>query len=218
MWDALLYIAIMGVSTYLYTINYRVLTPPLKLISIAITVTFVATLCAIYVYRFKNEDNIYIYHILQIIQYIVYSLFFSQLVERVFVKRMIWLSIGLFTISALTLSSTVQPWDQYNSYETTLFNVLISLWSGYYLWRIFVDVKVEALEREASFWVVVGLLFTSLGNFFVQGLMAYLLANSESYALTVYWIHELMELVLFGIFLFALYIYLRYRPDSHRHY
>ncbi len=216
MWDTLLYVALMGVSTYLYTVNYRVLTPPLQLLAINITVTFIATLYAIYIVRVDRKDNIHIYHILSIIQYTLYGLLFSKSIEQRFIKRLIWLSIGLFGSISLILSLTIQSWSQYNSYEITIFNVLISCWSGYYLWRTFVDVKVLALEREALFWVATGLFFTSLGNFFVQGLMDYLITNSEPYALTVYWIHELMDFVLFGIFLLALYVYLRYSPNSHR--
>lgn len=216
MWDAFLYVALMGVSTYLYTINYRVLTPPLRLLSINITATFAATIYAIYLFKVAQKDNIYIYHILPIVQYTLYGLLFSRLVEPVFIKRLIWLSIGLFAGISLFLSLTIQSWDKYNSYESTLFNVLIACLSGYYLWRIFVDVKVSALEQDALFWVAAGLFFTSLGNFFVQGLMNYLITNSVSNTLTVYLIHELMDFVLFGIFLLALYVYLRYSLNSNR--
>ncbi|WP_381519785.1 hypothetical protein [Spirosoma soli] len=108
---------------------------------------------------------------------------------------------------------TVQPWSQYNSYALTLFNTLTGIWSGYYLWRIFIDVKITSLEKEATFWVCAGLFFTSLGNFFVQGLMQYMISVSNQYALTVYWIQELMGFVLFGVFLIALYIHLRSLPS-----
>ena len=214
MWDTYLYIALMGVSTYLYTVNYRVLTPPLQTLTINITVTFAVTLYAIYLYKVERSNNIHIFHILPILQYILYGRLFSQLFDQVLVKRLIWLSVGLFTIIALLLSFTVQAWTAYNSYAATLFNLLIASWSAYYLWRTLIDTKVVALERDALFWIVVGLLITSLGNFFVQGLMNYLITNSDSYALTVYWIRELMSFVLFSSFLVALYIYLRHSPDK----
>ena len=199
-------------------VNYRVLTPPLRLLAINITITFISTIYAIYIYRVTYANNMYIYINLMIVQYALYSLLFSQLFDRVFIKQLIWGSIGLFGSGALILSLTIQSWNQYNSYESTLFNLLLVCWSGYYLWRTFVDAKVVALEREALFWVATGLFFTSLGNFFVQGLMDYLLTNSEPYALTVYLIHEIMDFVLFSSFLLALYIYLRYLPNSHRQY
>ncbi len=209
MWDTYLYIALMGVSTYWYTINYRILTPPLQTLTINITVTFAVTLYAIYVYKVERSNNIYIFHILPIIQYLLYGRLFTQLFGQIFVKRLVWLSVGLFTVVSLLLSFTIQPWDKYNSYAATLFNLLIVLWSGYYLWRTLIDTKVIALEKEALFWIIVGLLVTSLGNFFVQGLMNYLITNSDSYALAVYWIRELMSFVLFISFLVALFIYIR---------
>jgi hypothetical protein len=199
----------MGVSTYWYTINYRILTPPLQTLTINITVTFAVTLYAIYVYKVERSNNIYIFHILPIIQYLLYGRLFTQLFGQIFVKRLVWLSVGLFTVVSLLLSFTIQPWDKYNSYAATLFNLLIVLWSGYYLWRTLIDTKVIALEKEALFWIIVGLLVTSLGNFFVQGLMNYLITNSDSYALAVYWIRELMSFVLFISFLVALFIYIR---------
>jgi len=217
MWDTFLYIALMGVSTYLYTINYRVLTLPLQILTINITATFVLTVYAIYIWRVEEKNNLYIFHILPIVQYTLYGLLFSQLFDQRFVKILIWLSIVLFGGVTLILSLTIQSWEQYNSYASTLFNLLISFWSGYYLWRTFVDAKVAALEREALFWVSAGLFVTSLGNFFVQGLMNYLMKNSDSYALAVYWIHEVMEFLLFGVFLLALYIYLRYSLNNNRH-
>lgn len=163
MWDTFLYIALMGVSTYLYTINYRVLTPPLQILTINITATFVLTVYAIYIWRVEEKNNLYIFHILPIVQYTLYGLLFSQLFDQRFVKILIWLSIVLFGGVTLILSLTIQSWEQYNSYASTLFNLLISLWSGYYLWRTFADAKVEALEREALFWVSAGLFVTSLG-------------------------------------------------------
>ncbi|MVM31005.1 hypothetical protein GO755_13275 [Spirosoma sp. HMF4905] len=216
MWDTFLYITLMGVSTYLYSINYRVLTPSLRLLAINITVLLAGTLYAIYVWRIENKPNIYIYHILPIIQYTLYGLLFSQLIEQALIKRIIWLSIGLFGCISIILSSTVQPWHQYNSYGITLFNILIGLLAGYYLWRTFIDIKVVALEKEAMFWVATGLFFTSLGDFFVQGLMDYLITNERQHALTVYWIHELMQFLLLATFLLALYVYLRYSPISSR--
>ncbi|RAI77565.1 hypothetical protein HMF3257_31575 [Spirosoma telluris] len=146
----------------------------------------------------------------------LYGQFFSKLFDRFFIKRMIWLSTGLGVCITLLLVSTIKSWNQFNSYGSILFDMLISFWSGYYLWRIFIDAKVVALEREALFWVSTGLFFTCLGNFFVQGFMDYLLTNSAPYALTVYWIQELMGFVLFGTFLLALYVYLRYSPISSR--
>ncbi|GAB4056212.1 hypothetical protein GCM10028810_71590 [Spirosoma litoris] len=216
MWDTLLYVGLMGVSTYLYSINYRVLTPPLRLLTINITLTFATTLYAIYIIKATKDDNIYLYHILTIVQYSLYGLQFGQLDESSSRKRLIWLSIILFDIGALLLSLTIQPWTQYNSYAITIFNVLMALLSGHYLFRVFMDIKVLALERDAMFWIAAGLFFTSLGNFFVQGLMQHLISSSGPYALTVYWIHELMDCLLFAFFLRALYVYLRYSQNSNR--
>lgn len=216
MLDTILYIVLMGVSTYVYTLNYRVLTPPLRALAINITLTFLIMLCAIYILKIEKKPNIYLFHILPIIQYGLYGYMFGQFFEQKLAKRLVWASVVLFTVVSLTLSFRVQFWSQYNSYAMSLYNVLLSIWSIYYLWRVFVDVKLMALEREASFWISTGLLFTSLGSFFVQGLMDYLLKSSLEYALAVYWIYELMNFVLFGIFLLALYVYLRYLPHTHR--
>lgn len=212
MWDTILYVLLLGVSMCLYGINYRILTPPLRSLTAGIAATFVITVYGIYVWRVEHRDNLYVFHILPIVQYAAYGMMFSRLVQQRRIRPFVWLTVVLFASISLTLSLTIQPWTQYNSYALTLFNVLIVFWSGYYLWRTFIDIKIVALEREAQFWVCAGLFFTSLGNFFVQGLMDYLIQISEQQALAVYWIQELMGFILFGIFLLALRIHLKFAP------
>ncbi|WP_020600173.1 hypothetical protein [Spirosoma panaciterrae] len=216
MWDTYLYMTLLGVGTGLYLFNYRILTPPLRILGSTIAITWLGTGYSIYIGAVHHKPNIHVYHILIIIQYALYGLMFEKLIDQPLVKRIIRASLVLFALISLSLSLTIQPWNQYNSYATTLFNALIAIWSSYYLWRMFVDIKVEALEQEASFWISTGLLFSSLGSFFAQGLMNYLLVNTANYAIMVYWIHELMDFILFVFFLLAIYIYLRYLPHTQR--
>ncbi|GAB3960855.1 hypothetical protein GCM10028805_59100 [Spirosoma harenae] len=216
MWDTYLTIAILAVNTLLYLVNYRILTPPLQILAINISITLAATLYAIYLWAILRGVNIHVYHILIIVQYALYGWLFVQANDQPLVKRVIKLSIGLFALISLAISFTIQPWNQYNSYAGTVFNLLIILLSGYYLWKTFVDGKVVALEREALFWVSIGLFFRSLGNFFADGLMNYLIRKSDSSDLAVYRIHEGMEFFLFSTFFYALIVYLRYLPSSPR--
>ncbi|RIV27109.1 hypothetical protein DYU11_01980 [Fibrisoma montanum] len=209
MWDTLLYLTMLGVCTVLYVLNYRILTPPLQALTLAITATFVITGYGVYVWRVENRDNLYVFHFLPVAQYVAYGLMFRGMLAQTVIQRLISVTIVLFSVVSFGISLTIQPWNQYNSYALTLFNTLIAYWAGHYLWRIFIDSKISSLEKEPLFWISAGLFFTSLGNFFVQGLMNYMISVSNQYALLVYWIQELMNFIVISIFLLALRVYLK---------
>ncbi|GAB2563068.1 hypothetical protein GCM10027190_10960 [Spirosoma areae] len=56
-WDTILYLLLLGLSALLYLINYRALTPALKVLSIVQFINFVAMVYAVAVVQFAHSKN-----------------------------------------------------------------------------------------------------------------------------------------------------------------
>lgn len=209
--DTILYLSILCISTLLYGSHFSVLMPPLRWLAVGIGITFVGNLTAVVVWRvLKQPNNLYVFHLLTIGQYVAFALMFSRALVGVAWRRAAVWSAGLFTLVSLAFSLTIQPWTHYNSYALTLYNCLLCVWALQYIRQLFTEIKVASLEKDPMFWVSTAILYTALGNLFVQGLMNYLIQRSTQHALSVYWIQELLNGLQAVLFIVAWYANRRY--------
>ena len=211
MWDTWLYMALLGLSAGGYCLLFSSLSLPLRWLALHQLVTALTMGGALaYVFVARHHSNLFIFHGLIIVQYSLLAAMYAGILHNKALKRIALVSIPTFAFIALLIASTIQPWNQVNSYATILFNLLITFFAAAYIQVLFSNKYIKRVEREPLFWVSAGLFFTSLGNFFVQGLLNYLLQQSNQAALTVYWVEELMGMILTSLFIVALLVYKRW--------
>jgi hypothetical protein len=98
---------------------------------------------------------------------------------------------------------TIQPLNAYNSYAVIIKNSLLSIWILCYYRELFVLLHINRIEQEPLFWISTGVLFYSLGDFFVEGLMNYLISHSMDLAQKLYYIYYLLNILLYLTFIMA---------------
>lgn len=186
MLDVYLIISFEVVIICLFLLKIRQTTLEQKLVGALILVSFPFELYAGYIQSFK-QNNLFIYHILTPIQYTFYAFIYYFAVHAESVKKIILFSVPVVILAGLALGFTIQPVTSYNSYTIILSNLFTIVWIFTYYRETFVQLKIIRLEREPLFWISTGLLFYSLGGFFVEGLMNYLIEQSPQLAPKFYY-------------------------------
>ncbi len=204
MLEGILFYGLGAICLMLFLLRFYQLTRPMKWVGVAHGVNILSLGIGQIMMMNGSKNNLFIYHFALILMYAAYATAFYYAINNTRVKRLILVSIGLFTLAAIGFMATIQPLKDYNSYALTLTNLLLPAWSLTYLYRLFSEVKIVSLEKDAFFWVSIGLLFTTLANFFGSGLMSYLIRESRVYAAKVYMLEEGMTFLLFAILCVAI--------------
>lgn len=202
MWAALIHFSLLFLSISIGAVKYRYLRNELRLLGVLLFLTFLVEGYATYL-MFRNTRNLYLYHILTPLQYIIYAFVFRIVIQTTWVKRLITLSAPAFLLTSLLVTLYVQGTAAYNSYGLMLKSFLITCWVLGYFVEVFAKLSLDRLETEPIFWVCTGLLFYSLGSFFLEGLMNYLLLQEHAYTLNLYYASLVMGYLLYSSFIVA---------------
>lgn len=186
----------------LFFFKIRTTTTEQKLLGALILISLPFELYGGYL-QYHSVNNLFIYHILIPLQYSLYAVIFYLAIESQTVKKVILFSIPVVIVVAVFMAFTIQPVISYNSYVIVLTSFFICLWILIYYRQLFVQLKIVYLEREPLFWISTGLLFYSLGGFFVEGLMKELISESITIARWYYY-NVYMFLVSFLYIMFIL--------------
>ncbi|HEX9959233.1 MAG TPA: hypothetical protein VGA96_18325, partial [Fibrella sp.] len=184
--EIIVFFGLAGICLVLFIIRFHQLSTAMKWVGIAHGVNVLSLVVGQIMMMRGTKNNLFIFHFALILIYAAYATAFYYAIDARRIQRLILVSIGLFGTAALGFMATIQPLKEYNSYALTLANLLLLGWALTYLYTSFSEVKFVSLEKDPFFWVSIGLLFTSLGNFFVSGLMSYLIRESREYASKLY--------------------------------
>lgn len=212
MWEIYIHFSLVLLPLALCLFKYRALGADLRILGITIAVTLLIEGYAAYLV-FQLTRNLYLYHLLIPIQYTLFSLVFYKALEGATSRKAILVSIPLYLLTVLLITLHLQTTSEFNSYARLIKNALLACWALLYYQEVFRDLRVARLDREPMFWISTGLFFYSLGSFFVDGFMNYLLALSYETAHTLYYISVFLGYMLYATFLIA-FILCCVNPDA----
>jgi hypothetical protein len=206
MWDAdvVIYFTFAVLCLSLFLLRYYRLSKAMRWVGIAHGINTISLATGQVMMMNGVKNNLFIFHFSLLFIYASYAVAYYFALSQVTTKRLILLSIGLFVLVSLGITYTIQPIDKYNSYAMILSYLLLIVLSLTYVYTLFSEVKIAGLEQDPMFWVSIGLLFTSLGGFFANGLMSYLIRESRQVAYEIYMVEELMSLLLVFTLIVAL--------------
>jgi hypothetical protein len=203
MWPIYVNFTLLLGNLFLWIIKFRYLRIELRIVGLALLVTCIFEALAAYL-MLNGIRNLFLFHILTPFQYILYTLLFNRTIHNPLLRRITLYSIPLYLLITLLITLSIQKTSEFNSYALLLKNILIACWAIFYYRETFTTPKVSRLEKEPLFWISTGLLFYSLGSFFVDGLMNYMISQSYSLANKVYYVSLWLSYALYITFLIAL--------------
>lgn len=202
MWEVYVHFCLLLLNILVWVTRYRYFSTALRLLGWALLFTALVETYAAYLLLNKIR-NLHLYHLLTPVQYAFYTLVFTQALEGRKLRYLLLLSIPLYVLTSVLITLFVQGLSEYNSYALSLKNVALVCWVLLYYRDVFARLQVVRLNRHAMFWVSTGLLFYSLGSFFVDGVMHYVLSESFKMANALFYISIFLGYLLHGTFLIA---------------
>ncbi|MBB6611770.1 hypothetical protein H7F15_12030 [Pontibacter sp. Tf4] len=202
MWELYVHFSLLALNLAVWLVLYKKLDSPFRLLGWTLLLTALFEAYAAYLLLNKTR-NLHLYHLLTPLQYVLYSLVFYKVLEGTIYRRAVILTIPAYLLVSGIITFFFQGLSEYNSYALSLKNVLLTLWVLLYYREIFTSLKVVELTKDAMFWTSTGLLFYSLGSFFVDGLMHYMLGKSFEMANAFFYISIFLGYLLHGTFLIA---------------
>ena len=161
-----------------------------KLIVLLILLTFVTEFSALF---FISGNNLLLFHILVPLQGIIILIYLNKSIQNLSLKKIINISLFIFISSVIGLTLYVQGFQEYNSYVLIFRAFLISIFSILF----FIDYLTRQLNNHVNFqltsdiqfWIITGFLINSLGTFFFEGLMNYIIKANKNLSLIFYFIN-----------------------------
>jgi hypothetical protein len=117
----------------------------------------------------KSISNILLYSIFNVFVLNFYMFTLYSIVQKPVAKKVISISMLVFTLFALTNFVFIQGWREYNSITYSVGSLFIVATCVYYFLELFQLPHVVYLTREPGFWITSGLLFFFACGFPILG-------------------------------------------------
>jgi len=206
--DALIHFGLLSTALIVFLNNFNHLNRCARMAGYYLLVTFFFDAVAAAIMFNKGlaklfGNNLFLYHILTPIQYVLIARIYVHVITTPVLKRIILISIPVFILLSVLFSSTIQTINNYNSYSQLLKYLLTILWILFFLKQTLVLTHYPALMREPIFWISTAFLFYSTGNIIVEGMANYLINRYGNYFERIYYIYSILNYLLFCLFIVA---------------
>jgi hypothetical protein len=129
----------------------------IKVLPWFVLLTFVVEVFA-YFYAGITGSNQNIFNVFLIIQHLFYSFVLCQMIRSQTVRKRILYVVCVYSVMAVTLVFFIQGINYYNSIVYFVGGVMLSFFSGYFLYELFRVPGKENLLKRPSFWIACGIL------------------------------------------------------------
>jgi hypothetical protein len=183
-------------------VRYPLLPHEIRLFLFYFTLNFLIEIASEF-FSSKGQNNLFLYHILIPFQYAFLCYYFLLLFDQTKNKKILLVS-AISVVVVLILSLFFNSISQYYSYASMMKNIIISVLALIYFRRIFISNVNFENHVEESVWVCTGLFINSLGNFFIEGSMNYLMETDRSISIKLYYLHLALDFLFSIIFICAI--------------
>jgi hypothetical protein len=183
-------------------VNYKFLSKSLKFIAYLLWGGLFFNVTDIALSLF-GRSSIPMFHIYTIIEFILLSVYFYQLTQRDFFKKIIQIIVAIFLGIVILNKMFLEPIDKIDNYTLTVESILLLILSSIYLTEYLSDNLIVSFQ-DYRFLITIGLMIYFGGNLFVFAL---------SNEFDIWIIHNILILLLWTIFTLV-FIWQRYQVKS----
>lgn len=189
--------------------RYRLLPNEIRLFLFYFILTLFIELAAEY-FILQRKNNLFLYHFSSPLQYAILCLYFLNLFGQNANKKILFV-LGMSVLVILLISFFLNPLNKYYSFASIMKNVIISVLVLIYFRKIFISNVNFENHVEENVWICTGLFINSLGNFFIEGSMNYLIESDRSVSIKLFYLHLTLDFLFYIIFICAV-TFTRNRP------
>jgi hypothetical protein len=145
----------------------------------------------------KVVSNLFLYHILTPIQYLLIAAMYGAIIKHPLIRKAAIWSIPPFVIISLLFSFTIQPISEYNSYSILIKHFLVIMFALIYFFEIISTTPYTKVYLQPVFWISVGYLFHSTLNISLEGVSNYLRTYGQPSDNIIYFLYSISNYCLF---------------------
>jgi hypothetical protein len=189
--------------------KYRLLPNEIRLFLIYFILTLLIEVAS-ELFILKRKNNLFLYHFSAPCQYGILCLYFSTLFGQNKNKKILILA-AMSVLVILLISFYLNPLNQYYSFASIMKNIIISILVLLYFRKIFISNVNFENHVEENVWICTGLFIYSLGNFFIEGPMNYLMESDRNISIKLFYLHIALDFLFYIIFICAV-VFTKKRP------
>lgn len=193
------------VTTLVAMVRFRQLVPALRCLAFLIFFSDSVEIVS-RVLGAQQRSNLFILPIDTLAEFGLLAWMYRLALRPSVVSRLLPAIIAVFAVASLFSYANPPSLVQFNSVQRFAESLLVIGLVLLYFYKIIRELVIIHLEREPMFWVSVGLLLYFSGNVFIFVSSNYALRHSKSLSLRLWDIHELLYMVLYGLYAWALWM------------
>lgn len=178
-------------------LHFRQLNKAAKVIFTYLICSGLVSLLSTYIVRYLHVNNLPLFHIYTLIEFILLTEFYKQLLP--FRKTITIVQICFFFACVIN-SVFVQSIYQFNSYTLTLEALVVMLFAVNYFAKLFADINDKKLLEQSSFWFNIGLFLYFSGSYMLYNFSNYVLIQSKHSFIVVWNIRAAFLLLMYLLF------------------
>jgi hypothetical protein len=179
-----------------------------------LTIYLYVALCLVlqivqFVLAYTIHNNLPVFHLQTLLEFILLSVFFHQFFEKKKIKRSIEIIAVLFTLFAIANALFLEPpFKVFNSNTRAVSSLILTVYCLAYYYAQISHPKLVSLHKDATFWLVTGIFFYYTGTAIIGSIWSFL-NQSQSELFRITWeVQNLFNLIKYALFAFSL----RYIP------
>lgn len=141
---------------------YRRLNRPMKLLLLLLSISFLTDVYS-RILGIRGKSNLHIFHFYTLLEYTLFMIIFSYWQRKNSIRSALRYSIPVFFLIWVISKFTVEDFNSFDSYTTTLEALLLLMTSGFTLYSLIKYSEAEAVN-DFRFWVSAAVLLYFAGN------------------------------------------------------
>lgn len=151
----------------------------------------------------KNKIAGWIFLLFLPVQYLLYSLYFKNIIKNNKIKRVIIISVPILLLWNVCNTVYFQNFLMLNTYAILLACLLYCIWSSIYLIQLLQDIGDENLAHNPHFWISTGTLFFYSVSFFIIAFIQIINKEDQTLASQLWFLIRAFNIILYGLFAYG---------------
>ncbi|WP_128543019.1 hypothetical protein [Larkinella soli] len=182
-----IYLLLLTATAIILTVNYKRVPKNLRPLLFLAAVHLITELIADYIHFSLKQNNIIVYHFLSPIEYIIVSIIFYRSLNKPAFRRAVLLSVPIFVFLVGIFEYFLEPPNHNNSLAIMTETILVVSWCFLFFRGLLDREDGYQPEKDQTFWVLIGILFYFLGNFFILGTLDYFIEKDVALGGKIYY-------------------------------
>lgn len=151
----------------------------------------------------KNKIAGWVFLLFLPVQYILYTLYFRNIIKNSVIKKVILISVPVLFLWNICNTIFFQNFLMLNTYAILLGCLLYCTWSSMYLIQLLQDIGDENLAHNPHFWISTGTLFFYSVSFFIIAFIQIINKEDHELASQLWFLIRGLNIILYGLFAYG---------------